>query len=69
MGFKNFHIFAQNPRVLGFGFTENHQFGAKTDRNTIFLGRDPNILDMLNIMVLRLSFYRFSKFSIFTQNP
>jgi hypothetical protein len=31
MGFEKFDIFAQNPNVLAYGFTENCQFGAKTD--------------------------------------
>jgi hypothetical protein len=30
MGFEKFHIFAQNPMVLAYGFTENCQFGAET---------------------------------------
>jgi hypothetical protein len=29
MGFKKIHIFAQNPKVLAYGFTENCQFGGK----------------------------------------
>jgi hypothetical protein len=37
MGFEKFHIFAQNAKVLAYGFTENCQFGAKTDRNSVFL--------------------------------
>ena len=41
MGFEKFHIFAQNPKVLAYGFTENCQFGAKTDQNSVFPGRAP----------------------------
>jgi hypothetical protein len=41
MGFENFHIFARNPWVLAYDFTENCMFVAKTDRNSIFLDRDP----------------------------
>jgi hypothetical protein len=45
MGFKIIQILAQNPNVLAYGFTEDHQFAAKTNRNFVFLGRDPHILD------------------------
>jgi hypothetical protein len=31
--------------VLAYGFTKNSQFAAKTDRNSIFLCRDPHIPD------------------------
>ena len=41
MGFEKFRIFAQNPKVLAYGFTENCQFGAKTDQNSVFPGRAP----------------------------
>jgi hypothetical protein len=51
--------------MLAYGFTENRQFGAKTDQNSIFLGRDPHILKQLYIMVLHMSFYGFWNFSIF----
>jgi hypothetical protein len=36
--------FAQNPYVLAFGFTKNHQFVTKTDRNSVFLVREAHIL-------------------------
>jgi hypothetical protein len=39
--------FAQNPYVLAFGFTKNHQFVTKTDRNFVFLSADPHIPDRL----------------------
>jgi len=29
MGFEKFNIFARNPKVLAYGFTENCQFGGK----------------------------------------
>jgi hypothetical protein len=29
MGFQKIHIFAQNLKVLAYGFTENCQFGGK----------------------------------------
>jgi hypothetical protein len=29
IGFEKFHIFARNPWVLAYGFTENCQFAAK----------------------------------------
>jgi hypothetical protein len=45
MGFKKIQIFAQNRYVLAYGFTEYHKFAAKTDRNYVFLVRDPHIPD------------------------
>jgi hypothetical protein len=50
---------------LAYDFTENHQFGVKTDRNSIFLGRDRHILDRLYITVPYMSFYGFFKKSNF----
>jgi hypothetical protein len=44
---------------LAYGFSENGQFGAESDRNKVFLGRDPHIADQLYIMVLYTYFYRF----------
>jgi hypothetical protein len=41
MSFKRIQIFAQNPLVLAYGFTQNRHFGAKIDQNSIILGRDP----------------------------
>jgi hypothetical protein len=57
MGFEKFQIFALNPYVLAYGFTKNHHFGAKTDRNFIFLGRDSHIADRLYIMVAYICFH------------
>jgi hypothetical protein len=45
--------------VVAYGFTENRQFGAKTDRNSIFLGRDPHMVDRLSKMVPYMNFYGF----------
>jgi hypothetical protein len=45
MGFEKTQIFTQNSKVLAYCFNENRQFGTKTDQNSIFLGRDPHILD------------------------
>jgi hypothetical protein len=59
MCFKKIHIFGQNPRVLAHGFTENCQFGTKTDRNSVFLGRDPRIANRLSIMVPYMNLYVF----------
>jgi hypothetical protein len=59
----------QNPNVLAFSFTEKHEFVAKTDRNSIFLGCDAHILDQLYIMVIYTSFYGFKKNHILAQNP
>jgi hypothetical protein len=65
MGFEKFHIFAQNPWVLANGFTENCQFGAKTDRNSVFLGHDTHIVNRLSITVPYFIFYGFWKISHF----
>jgi hypothetical protein len=51
--------------VLANGFTENRQFMAKTDRNSVFFGRDPHILDHLYLMVMYMSFMGFQKNPIF----
>jgi hypothetical protein len=59
MGFKKIKILSQKPKVLAFGFAEKRQFVAKTDRNSVFLGRDTHILDRLYILVLYISFYGF----------
>jgi hypothetical protein len=48
--------------VLAYGFTENHQFAAKTDRNSVFHGCDPRIMDRLHVMVTDISFDGFQKF-------
>jgi hypothetical protein len=45
--------------VLAYGFTENRQFRSVTDRNSVFLGRDPHIVDWLSIMVPYMIFYGF----------
>jgi hypothetical protein len=55
--------------VLANGFTENWKFGAKTDRNSVFLGRDPHIANRLSITVPYFNFTGFEKFHIFTRNP
>jgi hypothetical protein len=41
MSFQNSKFFAQNPLVLGYGFTINRLFAVKTDQNSVFLGHDP----------------------------
>jgi hypothetical protein len=46
---------------LPYGFSENGQFAAKTVQNSVFLSRDPHILDRLYVMVPYMSFYEFSK--------
>jgi hypothetical protein len=61
MGFKKIQNFTQNLYVLAYSFTENHQFTVKTDRNSVFLGREAYILNRLYIMVPYMSFYRFQK--------
>jgi hypothetical protein len=59
MGFQNFEIIAQSPKLLAYGFTVNRQLPAKTDRNSVFHSRDPHIPDWLYIMVPYMSFYGF----------
>jgi hypothetical protein len=39
MSFKKILVFPQNPLVLAYGFSENHQFVVKTDRMSVFLDR------------------------------
>jgi hypothetical protein len=56
MGSKKFQVSAQNPKGLAFGLTEKHQFLVKIDRNSIFLGREVQILDQLHIMVMYINF-------------
>jgi hypothetical protein len=41
MGFEKFHISAQNPKVLAYGFTENCQFGAKLIETPYFWAVTP----------------------------
>jgi hypothetical protein len=45
--------------VLAYGFSENCQFGAKTDRNSVFLGPDPRIANWLSITVPYFNFCGF----------
>jgi hypothetical protein len=45
MDFKKIQIFDQNVLVLAYGFTEDCQFVAKIDRNSVFLCRDSYIMD------------------------
>jgi hypothetical protein len=42
---------------------------AKTNRNSIFLGRKAYFPDWLYIMVLYINYYGFKKNQILTQNP
>jgi hypothetical protein len=69
MGFENIHIFTRNPKVLAYCFTENCQFGAKSDRNSVFLGHDPRITNRLSITVPHFNTYGFWNFHIFARNP
>jgi hypothetical protein len=55
--------------VLAYGFTQIHHFGAKTDRDSIILGRDPHIVDRLYITYPFMIFKGFKKTQIFAQNP
>jgi hypothetical protein len=69
MGFKEFQISTQNPKGLAHRFTEKLHFSAKTDRNSVCLGRNMQILDQLHIIVLYINFYGFKKNQISAQNP
>jgi hypothetical protein len=69
MSFEKNQIFAQNSLVLAYSFTENHQLGAKIDRNSVFLCRDPHITDRLYITVSYMSFYGFKKNPTFGHDP
>jgi hypothetical protein len=57
--------FSRNPKVLAYGFTKNGQFGAKTDQNSLFLGRNPRIANRLSIKVSYFNFYGFWNISHF----
>jgi hypothetical protein len=66
MCFEKFHISARNPKVLAYGFSENCQIGAKTDRNSVFLIHDPRIANWISITVSYFTFYGFWKISHFS---
>jgi hypothetical protein len=51
--------------MLAFSFTEKYQFVAKTDRNSVFFGREAHISNRLHIMVLYINVYGFEKNSNF----
>jgi hypothetical protein len=42
---------------------------VKTDRNSVFYGRDPHIPNWLYIMVSYMILYGFKKIEIFAPNP
>jgi hypothetical protein len=65
MAFQKFQIFPHNPLVLAYGFIVNRQVAIKTDRNSVILDPNPNILDQLYILLTSMNFYRFLKFSNF----
>jgi hypothetical protein len=60
-GFWKFSHFCSKSN----GVTENFQFGAKTDRNSVFIFRDPRIVNRLSITVPYFNFHGFWKFSHF----
>jgi hypothetical protein len=64
-GFWKISHFCSKYKGVAYGFTENCQFRAKTDRNTVFLGRDPRIVNPLSIKVMFFNFYWFWKNSHF----
>jgi hypothetical protein len=59
MSFEKFQILAQNSTVLAFGFIKKYQFVTKTNRNSVFIGREAHIPDRLYIMVMCLKVYGF----------
>jgi hypothetical protein len=65
---KEFKFLLKNSYVLAYGFTQNRHFWAKTDRNSIILGRDPHIADHLYITYPYMIFKGFKKTQIFGQN-
>jgi hypothetical protein len=64
-GFWKFSHFCSKSKGVSLRFYRNCQFGAKTNRNSIFLGRDPRIANRLSITVPYFNFYGFWKFSHF----
>jgi hypothetical protein len=59
MCFQKNQIFAQNPQLLAYDFTEIASLEAKTDWNSVLLGRDLHTQDWLYITVPYMSFYGF----------
>jgi hypothetical protein len=59
---------AQNPNVLYFDFTQKCEFVTKTNRNSIFLGCEADILDWLYTIVLYKNFMGFCKNQILAQD-
>jgi hypothetical protein len=49
----------QRNMGLAYDYTESSQFGAKTDRNLVFLVCDSHIAHQLNITVPYMNFYGF----------
>jgi hypothetical protein len=45
--------------IGGYDFSENNHSMAKTNWKSVFLGRDPHIMDRLYLMVPYMSFYGF----------
>jgi hypothetical protein len=60
--------FSLKIHVLAYDFSENHQFGAKTDRNSVFLDRDPHIAGSVIHNSHVWVFIGFKKTQIFAQN-
>jgi hypothetical protein len=69
MGFKKIQIWFHNPKCLAFDFTQKRYFAAKTNRNSVFLGRKVQMSDHLHIMVSYICFYGFKNIKISSQNP
>jgi hypothetical protein len=69
MGFEKFHIFARNPKVLAYGFSENSSLGQKLTETPYFLVMTP-VLQIGYLSRSRISiFMGFEKFHIFARNP
>jgi hypothetical protein len=59
--FSKFSILYSKSKVVAYGFSENHQFGTKTEWNSVFHGHDPHIADQLYISVSYMNLYGFWK--------
>jgi hypothetical protein len=69
MSFEKNQIFAQNPYVLAYDFTENHQFMVKTDRNSVFLVQPSYCRSVVQNGPIYEFLCVLKKTQIFAQNP
>jgi hypothetical protein len=69
MALKKFQTLAENAKLLAFDFTEKCQFTAKTDRNSVFLCHEANILDRLYKIICYTGCTYFRNVQILAPNP